>query len=88
MQENRARNVPKMKMSDFQTKNKKKKKLYKPDEATENPEMIKKIEERQSKQDTECKLDERSCCVGKERNRNIILAKKTGRKTGLEKKEE
>ena len=65
----------------------KKRKLIKPaDEVVENLEMIKKIGQRKDIQDTESKLNERSCCVRKETNRNIILAKKTVRNTGLEKK--
>ena len=58
-----------------------KKKLFKPaDEVVENPEMIKKIGERQNRQDTECKLNERSCCIRTETNRNINPGKENHQK--------
>ena len=63
--------------------------LYKPvQEVEENLEIIEKIGEIQSKQDTEGNLNETSCCARKERNRNIMMAKKTVRNIGLEKKKE
>ena len=75
--------IPKMKTSDFQAKINEKKILYQPiDGVAKNPEMIKRIMKRVKKQDAECKLNEKCCCVRMESNRNIIPAKKTIRNTG------